>query len=198
MYIHTYIYICRSKRTPRLRPLGSTSGQGASLQKDQVGSQAPRWIEPLSGVCRNPLANICPGGHKDKFDARFWAFLVSLFSVPYVSVLTKCPPSIQVRTCVSACSVGEACLDFVDPFTYTLVDPSVHTCLYTHMCIRKDVQYLILENFCGQNAPKPKAKLFDLGCSTNARKDGRSYDFLNVDYSKGSGFGPSLPLTLSF
>lgn len=52
-----------------------------------------------------------------------------------------------------------------------------------------DIRYLVLGSHCGRAEPKPRTKLFDLGCTTNA-----GGDFLSMNYDHGSGLGPSIPL----
>eukprot|EP00439_Symbiodinium_sp_Y106_P087410 s8_g50.t1 len=57
-----------------------------------------------------------------------------------------------------------------------------------------DIQYLVLDSYCGIPGPKPRVKLFDMGCTTNWNWKNPQYDFQNVDYRKGVGLGPSIPL----
>ncbi|CAE7509959.1 unnamed protein product [Symbiodinium natans] len=57
-----------------------------------------------------------------------------------------------------------------------------------------DIQYLVLETYCGHPGPKPRVKLFDMGCTTNWNWKLPKYDFYNVDYRRGVGLGPSIPL----
>ncbi|CAE7242686.1 unnamed protein product [Symbiodinium natans] len=67
-------------------------------------------------------------------------------------------------------------------------------CPHTGGVDKFDIQYLLLESYCGHPGPKPRMKLFDMGCTTNWNWKLPHYDFYNVDYHHGVGRGPSIPL----
>lgn len=57
-----------------------------------------------------------------------------------------------------------------------------------------DIRYLITANLCGIDRPRPRAKYYDLGCTSTG---GRTMNWTGYDYMGGSGAGPSIPLFLN-